>query len=353
MNPHKQTLFKAANNPMKRSPSELVLEALVNNKSMATIKDHHHDHHHDYHIPLFDTNYNYYHHHNHQQHDVADFFDPTAGVASADEHLTFDFKTQDTINSFGSGGTFDQQTVSWHQNLTPQQSCPSATIDSQSSICAGSPTSTLVYKPKVGDNQGSYSSEDDEGELEAGQCEQSDDPLQVKRLRRMVSNRESARRSRKRRQAQQQELEMQVDQLNVENSSLFKQLNEAAQQLREATTNNRVLKSDVEAMRAKVKLLEDRVTRGTLNHILQTTLSSPSPQLAASAQNLSRMVNAIAPTMMVQGQETSFDGAFPWPNSSIENENNIANLHDSNATSGSIASNNTISGVSCVTGLWP
>lgn len=103
----------------------------------------------------------------------------------------------------------------------------------------------------------------------------------------------------------------------------------------------------------QVKLLEDRVTRGTLNHILQTTLSSPSPQLAASAQNLSRMVNAIAPTMMVQGQEASFDGAFPWPNPSIENENNIANLHDSNATSGSIASNNTIGGVSCVTGLWP
>lgn len=53
----------------------------------------------------------------------------------------------------------------------------------------------------------------------------------------------------------------QVEQLGVENTTLFKQLDEAAQQLREATTNNRVLKSDVEALRAKVKdieLLNDR-----------------------------------------------------------------------------------------------
>ena len=45
---------------------------------------------------------------------------------------------------------------------------------------------------------------------------------------------------------------LQVEQLNGEHVTLYKQLNEATQQLRDATTNNRVLKSDVEALRAKV-----------------------------------------------------------------------------------------------------
>ena len=48
---------------------------------------------------------------------------------------------------------------------------------------------------------------------------------------------------------------LQVEQLNGEHVTLYKQLNEAAQQLRDATTNHRVLKSDVEALRAKVRFL--------------------------------------------------------------------------------------------------
>jgi hypothetical protein len=40
--------------------------------------------------------------------------------------------------------------------------------------------------------------------------------------------------------------------LRLENASLFKQLTDASQQFRDANTNNRVLKSDVEALRAKV-----------------------------------------------------------------------------------------------------
>ena len=40
--------------------------------------------------------------------------------------------------------------------------------------------------------------------------------------------------------------------LRLENANLFKQLTDASQQFREADTNNRVLKSDVEALRAKV-----------------------------------------------------------------------------------------------------
>lgn len=44
----------------------------------------------------------------------------------------------------------------------------------------------------------------------------------------------------------------QVEQLRGENSSLYKQFSDATQQYRNADTTNRVLKSDVEAMRAKV-----------------------------------------------------------------------------------------------------
>lgn len=44
----------------------------------------------------------------------------------------------------------------------------------------------------------------------------------------------------------------QVEQLRGENSSLFKNLTDATQQFKDASTNNRVLKSDVEALRAKV-----------------------------------------------------------------------------------------------------
>lgn len=44
----------------------------------------------------------------------------------------------------------------------------------------------------------------------------------------------------------------QVDQLKGEYSSLLKQLTTASQQFGEAFTDNRVLKSDVEALRMKV-----------------------------------------------------------------------------------------------------
>ncbi|XP_010669482.2 bZIP transcription factor RISBZ4 isoform X1 [Beta vulgaris subsp. vulgaris] len=346
MNHQKPAVFGPGpdgNNPMKRSPSELVLQALVNNNPTATIKSFHHDHDHDdhHHHPALFANY----HDHHQQH----LLHPTAAVVS-DDHIAFDgFKNQqDIINNFPTGGGFDQQTISWYQNCPPQpqQPCISATIDSQSSICAGSPTSTLI-KPKAGDNQGSGSSEDDDGETEAGQCEQSDDPTDVKRMRRMVSNRESARRSRRRKQAHLLQLEVEVEQLGVENTTLFKQLDEAAQQLREATTNNRVLKSDVEALRAKVKLAEDRVTRGPLNQLFQNaTLGSSS--MAANIQNLSRVAN-ISPAMMVQGQEAaSFDGTFSWQNS---NDNSMDHVLHGNARSG-LVSDSTGSGVSCVTGMW-
>lgn len=47
----------------------------------------------------------------------------------------------------------------------------------------------------------------------------------------------------------------QVEQLRGESESLFKQLSDSTQQLRDASTNNLVLKSDVEALRAKVSYI--------------------------------------------------------------------------------------------------
>lgn len=44
----------------------------------------------------------------------------------------------------------------------------------------------------------------------------------------------------------------QVEQLKGENTSLFKQLTEANQQFTTAVTDNRIFKSDVEALRIKV-----------------------------------------------------------------------------------------------------
>lgn len=44
----------------------------------------------------------------------------------------------------------------------------------------------------------------------------------------------------------------QVEQLRGEHASLFKQLTDATQQLQDAATDNRVLNSDVEALRMKV-----------------------------------------------------------------------------------------------------
>ncbi|KAK9146529.1 hypothetical protein Sjap_006432 [Stephania japonica] len=100
--------------------------------------------------------------------------------------------------------------------------------------------------------------EDGEGETE---ITDSMDPADVKRVRRMLSNRESARRSRRRKQAHLSELETQVSQLRVENSSLLKRLTDISQKYNEAAVDNRILKADVETLRAKVKMSEDSVKR--------------------------------------------------------------------------------------------
>ncbi|KAG6645450.1 light-inducible protein CPRF2-like [Carya illinoinensis] len=105
-------------------------------------------------------------------------------------------------------------------------------------------------------------SDDEEVEGE-NELSENMDPADAKRVRRMLSNRESARRSRRRKQAHLTELETQVAQLRVENSSLLKRLTEISQNYNEAAVDNRVLKADVETLRAKVKMAEETVKRIT------------------------------------------------------------------------------------------
>ncbi|XP_020578357.1 basic leucine zipper 63-like isoform X2 [Phalaenopsis equestris] len=106
------------------------------------------------------------------------------------------------------------------------------------------------------------------------------DPANAKRSRRMLSNRESARRSRRKKQAHLSELETQVAQLRVENSSLLKRLTDINQKYNEAVMENRILKTNVETLRAKVKMAEDLVKRVTT---AASFVSSPSEISSAAA----------------------------------------------------------------------
>ncbi|PSR91900.1 Basic leucine zipper like [Actinidia chinensis var. chinensis] len=257
------------------------------------------------------------------------------------------FRNRGILNGFPSCDVLTD-TPLWSQDFTSKQSSISTPIDSQSSICVSSPNSTI--NPKGRDNKGmgatsgssGEQSDEDDIEIEAGQCEQSTEPVDVKRIKRMVSNRESARRSRSRKQAHLVELEQQVDQLRGENASLFKQLTDAAQQFKDSTTNNRVLKSDVEALRAKVKLAEDMVARGSLksslSHLLQNHLG------ISQSFNMCRLGGIVSPTITVGGgDDVSFPGITQNSNLGVEN---------ADAINGSIKNGIISDAVSCVSENW-
>ncbi|KAM6596195.1 hypothetical protein CsatA_006719 [Cannabis sativa] len=138
----------------------------------------------------------------------------------------------------------------------------------------GSPTlnihksSVVSLRPATSGSSREHSDDDElEGETE---ITENMDPADVKRVRRMLSNRESARRSRRRKQAHLTELETQVAQLRVENSTLLKRLTDVSQKYNEAAVDNRVLKADVETLRAKVKMAEEMVKRITGSNLFNT-----------------------------------------------------------------------------------
>ncbi|XP_041019381.1 basic leucine zipper 9 [Juglans microcarpa x Juglans regia] len=279
--------------------------------------------------------------------DRAGFADEVDGYLTdvlSGDLANFGLKSRDIISLFsGCGGL--TETLLGSPLLAFKKSSILATTDSQSSICVSSPKS--VNKTEGRDTQerratsgSSHEQSDDEDvELEAGPCEQSTDPTDLKRVRRMVSNRESARRSRRRKQEQLQDLELQVEQLRGENVSLCKQLTDANQQYNVADTNNRVLKSDVEALRAKVKLAEDMVARGSLNcssyQLLQSHLGTPQP---LNTYNLHRVPN-VSPTITVHGNDASFaEMTVSGQNSAIVHGDTNAN-NSNNIKSGILSSN--------------
>lgn len=346
-----------ASRDMKKSPSLLALEEYINHNKLygedANFSDGfggsgHHQNINNNSINLDDDNNN-----NNNGHHAQFFGD----ICSVDPSLTM--RNQEILNGF-SNCALTEKSLLWSPNITPKQSSISVTVDSQSSICAGSPTPTIIM-PKVRDNQamgatsgcGSYQSDDDDVEGEVGPCEESTDPLAVKRIRRQASNRESARRSRRRKQAHLEDLENQVDQFRGENESLFKQLADATQQYKDALTNNRVLKSDVEALRAKVKLAEDMVTRGSLtsslSHLLQNYLNTPQSLGTGNNNNnnnnntMCRLDN-VSPTITVPGEDSW--GPISGLNPMIGVEN--VNAFNRNFKNGAMSD-----AVICVSDVWP
>ncbi|XP_039141095.1 bZIP transcription factor RISBZ2 isoform X2 [Dioscorea cayenensis subsp. rotundata] len=170
--------------------------------------------------------------------------------------------------------------------VQPQDSSSLAEINSQASHTSHSPKvgtlglhveqySKIQGKPANSSSSREQSDDDDEVEGEA-EITKNKDPSDLKRVRRMLSNRESARRSRRRKQAHLSELEAQVSQLRVENSSLLKRLTDINQKYNEAAVDNRILKADVETLRAKVKMAEDSVKRVTGVNPMYPTMSDMS-----------------------------------------------------------------------------
>ncbi|CAL5205144.1 unnamed protein product [Lathyrus oleraceus] len=273
------------------------------------------------------------------------------GVCSA----AFQTLLPDVVTSFSTCGG-----VSDSQNLTPKHSTITATIDSQSSLygTVGSPVS--ANKPNSRENHAkgtsSGSSDPSDEDDELGPCEQSTNPLDIKRLRRKVSNRESARRSRRRKQAHLSELESQVEKLKLENGTLYKQFTNTSQQFHEADTNNRVLKSDVEALRAKVKLAEDMVTRSSFTTSLNNQFFQNQCQITTPPQlNVTSLRRAphVSPTINVQqGNGVPYSGVavgehnsnLGFGNLDMSNYNDIIDIIDNGVLSNAM---------SCVTTTWP
>ncbi|KAL8166422.1 hypothetical protein V2J09_007921 [Rumex salicifolius] len=148
---------------------------------------------------------------------------------------------------------------------TSQGSANSVSVTQASGkVTTGKPSLPSVPKKTVAQTKQSMSGSSDEDEAEdENETTGSLDPTDVKRVRRMLSNRESARRSRRRKQAHLSELEIQVSQLKVENSSLSKRLTNISNKYNEAAVDNRVLQADIETLRAKVMMAEETVKRVT------------------------------------------------------------------------------------------
>ncbi|XP_022758320.1 basic leucine zipper 25 isoform X1 [Durio zibethinus] len=222
--------------------------------------------------------------------------------------------------------------------------------------CGISAVSTTQKKPGIQVRQttsGSSREDSDDDELE-GDTETTDnmDPADAKRARRMLSNRESARRSRRRKQAQMNELEVQVGHLRVEHSTLLKRLTDMNHKYDEAAVDNRILKADIETLRAKVKMAEETVKRVTgINPVqlsrpnvpsvgmpfvsspFEASTAAPVPLQPSTNQFFHQPVPSIAAPMHHQRADNRFTGKTlvppilnPQTEVGLENVNEISAL---------------------------
>ncbi|XP_048137200.1 light-inducible protein CPRF2 isoform X2 [Rhodamnia argentea] len=138
-------------------------------------------------------------------------------------------------------------------------------------------------------------SDDDELEGDTGTTENKD-PAAVRRARRMQSNRESARRSRRRKQEHMSELENQVGQLKVEHTALLKRLTDTNQKYDVASVDNRILKADIETLRAKVKMAEETVKRVTgINPLVMAMSNLPNSDIPFVSSPMDSFTTAAMP----------------------------------------------------------
>ncbi|KAG8075021.1 hypothetical protein GUJ93_ZPchr0006g43080 [Zizania palustris] len=260
-----------------------------------------------------------------------------AGVFSPGELSGLGFADSNTLDDGSSGNH-----LWWPESIRTPRAAVSTTVESRTAASiSASPrvTTSANHAPESDSDSDSDSLPDTEG----SPCVRGKRSTETKRIRRMVSNRESARRSRRRKQTQLTDLESQVEKLKGENASLFKKLTDASQQFSTAVTDNRILKSDVEALRVKVKMAEDLVAR--------TAMSCGLGQLALAPLLNSRKVCQALDMLTVTGLDLSGGNAcFKGLNPARQIQNSPIQ-----STASLESRDNRMSGevTSCSADMWP
>eukprot|EP00242_Pyramimonas_sp_CCMP2087_P013933 CAMPEP_0198209268 /NCGR_PEP_ID=MMETSP1445-20131203/14806_1 /TAXON_ID=36898 /ORGANISM="Pyramimonas sp., Strain CCMP2087" /LENGTH=336 /DNA_ID=CAMNT_0043882991 /DNA_START=148 /DNA_END=1158 /DNA_ORIENTATION=- len=153
--------------------------------------------------------------------------------------------------------------VNWEQKVTVKKPASEPTTTRPSGTAKSTPPPSSCG-----------SDEDDEDlSIEALKLKEKDPDKQMtkeelRRLRRMISNRESARRSRRRKVDHVHCLDTQIAQLKNENSALLERLAGMEQRCREAMMDNSMLKEEVEGCKMQLRAQGGKMNRSTsLNRV--------------------------------------------------------------------------------------
>lgn len=232
------------------------------------------------------------------------------------DRFDFDFYTQ-----VGAVKPEDSSASGVNQKLSPPpgSQAQGSVVVAQTSPGASSvrsvPSTSVKKKPDVvpARQTTSISSRDDSDDDDLdGDMETADngDPTDVKRARRMLSNRESARRSRRRKQEQMNEFDTQVNQLRAEHSTLLGRLGDMNQKYDAAAVDNRILRADIETLRTKVKMAEETVKRVTGVNPLQWAR----PNMGMPVNNTPRISSttgaSLAPNQRVEVNSEGLQNQF-------------------------------------------